>query len=117
MLCWGHQCIALKHYNYHEWTDLFINGWLQSQRQPNQEIKQNSGSHLQTSPWTVLGDDADVGRVDAGSDEPRQVVELNVAHLKITTNTSVSAELSLPLPPLSHTELNGEEGPDDTLRR
>lgn len=38
-------------------------------------------SHLQTATRTVLSHDADVGGVNAGPDEPGQVVELNIPHL------------------------------------
>ena len=120
-----HQSIVLKHYDHHEWTVFFFYKGVASEpkaktrmnrnqknqspddqdTKPRHQQQQNPGSHLQTPPWTVLGDDADVGRVDAGSDEPRQVVELNVAHLKITTNTivsSLSLSLSLSLLSLPH---------------
>lgn len=40
------------------------------------------GSHLQAAPGAVLRHDADVGGVDTCADEPGQVVELDVSHLK-----------------------------------
>lgn len=42
----------------------------------------SSSVYLQTSSGAVLGDDADVGGVNTGSDEAGQVVELDVAHLE-----------------------------------
>lgn len=44
------------------------------------------GAHLQTAPGTVLCDDADIGRVDAGADETGQVLVLDVPHLKNPKN-------------------------------
>lgn len=44
-----------------------------------------TGPHLQAAPGAVLRHDADVGGVDAGANEPGQVVELDVSHLKIST--------------------------------
>lgn len=43
--------------------------------------------YLQAAAGAVLGDDADVGGVDASADEPGEMVELNVSHLKASTQT------------------------------
>lgn len=51
-----------------------------------------SRHYLQAASGTVLRYDADVGRVDAGSDEPGEMVELDVSHLKITAQTRCDCE-------------------------
>lgn len=48
--------------------------------------------YLQAASGTVLCHNADVGRVDAGPDEPGKVVKLDVSHLKITTQTHCNYE-------------------------
>lgn len=50
------------------------------------------GRYLQAAAGAVLRYDTDVGRVDARPDEPGEVVELNVSHLKITTQTLSDCE-------------------------
>lgn len=71
---------ALPHYNLH--LSVFPPGvfcaWFLLP-QPGTEL---TGPHLQAAPGAVLRHDADVGGVDAGADEPGQVVELDVSHLK-----------------------------------
>lgn len=46
-------------------------------------------AYLQAASGTVLGDDADVRRVDARPDEPGQVFILDVSHLNRNTSGSV----------------------------
>lgn len=48
-----------------------------------------TGPHLQAAPGAVLRHDADVGGVDAGADEPGQVVELDVSHLESKQSATV----------------------------
>lgn len=45
-------------------------------------------SYLKTTSGTVFSHNTDVWRVNAGPNEPGQMVELNISHLKITTQES-----------------------------
>lgn len=71
---------------------------------------QTDGHYLQAASGTVLRYDADVGRVDAGSDEPGQVVELDVSHLKITTQTRRICERNSLQPSRSRTPWKQRSG-------
>lgn len=41
-----------------------------------------TASHLQAASGAVLRHNADVGGVDAGADEPGEVIELDISHLE-----------------------------------
>lgn len=57
-----------------------------------QPIVKAMRSHLQAASGAVLRHDADVGGVDAGADEPGQMVELDVSHLKKQAQHRCEAE-------------------------
>ena len=51
--------------------------------------------YLQAASGTVLCYDADVGGVNAGSDEPCEMVDLNVSHLKTTIKHTATVNAAL----------------------